>query len=611
MSAVNFKKDWDIDSLVSYISEIIAKESGNVLGDNQKSMVLNRLKKRLIDLGGITPSEYYLYLKNNYQNESSYLVSLLTTHHTFFFREFNHFEFLLKDLGNIVEKVKKRGDRKIRILSAACSRGQEVYSLAMFFNEHLKAYSGIDFEVMGTDIDPQSVKHAINGVYAYNEVKSIPNLYLNGNWQRGTGDISNFAKVKEHIKKKCSFSVMNLLKPEPVLRNNQFDIIMCRNVFIYFEIKDVQNIVTSFKKYLYPNGIFITGLSESLKSIDIYKQTFAPSVYCFDKSEVVSVDKEITKESSIKKDIKPVSLIPTPIKMLVVDDSNSIVKLLSKVFKSDPEFELVGTATNGLEAIEFLKNNEVDAMTLDIHMPEMDGVEYLKSNFNSKHPKVVVVSSASREDKRYAQETLKYGASDFVEKPALNNISERADEIKNKIKMSFLNSLVSSEKIDNSFQKDFSIKNVESKARVMVANFSDLKKVKKVVSELKGDQPPIMLFFEGNKNFLEVIKDEFNDTQKVEILNNDLKVVHNKIYLCDFKTDFQEIGHKIQWEKMSLSIFGIASNAVQKVIIEHNIGQVLLEDNEYINKDLREIVSDVFPWTSFSHIATEFLSKID
>ena len=114
------KGEIDIDTLVNYVSEVISKESGNILGDAQKSMVLSRLNKRLIDLGALDPQSYYEYLQENYKKEVSILVSLLTTHHTFFFREFVHFEFIQDYLPIMVEKIKKRGDSKLKVLSLAC-----------------------------------------------------------------------------------------------------------------------------------------------------------------------------------------------------------------------------------------------------------------------------------------------------------------------------------------------------------------------------------------------------------------------------------------------------------------------------------------------------------
>lgn len=610
-----FKKgnDWDIISLANYVSEIVSKESGNILGPAQQSMVMSRLKKRMMTLGTHTPESYYEYLTKNYNKESSQLISMLTTHHTYFFREFTHFEYLLTNLDSIVANAKNRGDSTIRVLSAACSRGQEVYSLAMFFNHHLKNYPGMKYEIVGTDIDPESVKIAQNGVYRYREIKSIPTVYLTGNWMRGSGEISKFAKVNSHIKENCSFGVMNLLAPEKFIGGKKFDIVFCRNVFIYFDQTSIEKIVNNFSKFLHKNALFITGISESLKHTKLEFQTMAPSVYCLDPEEKV-VEKprplSIVKDKTVPRTspIAKTPIIPKPIRMLVVDDSSSVLKLLSKIFEKDDDFELVGTAMNGLEAQEFLKNNKVDAMTLDIHMPEMDGVEYLKKNFRSGHPNVVVVSSASREDTRYAQETLNNGACDFVEKPALNNLKERAEEIKNKIKMSFLNAAPVVTKVDRSFQKSFDIKNPETKARFFVGSFSDKKKIIASLDELRGNQPPVFLFFEGNGNFLEMISEEFKSVPNIQVYDGSTELENNSVYICDFKEHFEDINSKTKSFKKSLSVFGIVSRSVENSFFDLNDTQILIEDTGDINDSIKEVVSDIFPWTSFAHLGTEYLA---
>jgi chemotaxis protein methyltransferase CheR len=607
MSLVSHRKDWDFDSLCEYISDIISKESGNVLGVKQRSMVENRLKKRLMDLGNISASNYYEHLDKNYENEIKELVSLLTTHHTFFFREFIHFEYMRDHLDEIVNKVKKRGGSKIRVFSAACSRGQEVYSLAMFFKYHLKQYPGIDFEVVGSDIDSHSVDIAKNGVYPYNEVKTIPQIYLEGHWQRGTGEISRFAKVKNELKQKCLFETMNLMDMRKI-QGQQFDIILCRNVFIYFEMDMVAQIVQNFKKFLYDDGIFITGLSESLNNLSFEKRTLAPSVYSFNTE--TPIEEKPVEETLVAKTVK--SLIPKPIRVLAVDDSKSVLKLLSKIFSDDDDFELVGTAENGVEAAEFLKNNEVDAMTLDIHMPEMDGVEYLKKHYHPKHPHVLMVSSASREDVRYAQQSLSHGANDFVEKPALNNLKDKAEEIKTKLKMSFLIEKAHQTKLDKQMSHDYSINDVENTIRAFVANYSDIKRIKTILSELKGKQSPIFLFLQGNEQIFDMIKNELDSWYKTEFYEEGMQLNESTVYLSDFKQDFEHFYKTYSSKHCSLSLLGLASDTTARMLEKFNLNfrekQLLVEDLEGQHKKVCSIANDIFPWTSFSHMGTQFLA---
>jgi len=225
-----------IRKVVGEVSRIVSEMAGIQLGEKQQSMVESRLKTRMLRMGINSFQEYLSYLTKNKESESQALLSLMTTHHTYFFREFAQFEFLLnKALPEIVEAAKKRADKTIRIWSAASSRGQEVYSLAMFFNFHLPQFAkDLKYEIWGTDIDPESVKIAKNGVYRMEEVNQCPAIYVGNNWIRGQGSVSEFMKIRDFLKQRCNFTTANLLDSDGFLKGREFDVVFCRNVFIYF-----------------------------------------------------------------------------------------------------------------------------------------------------------------------------------------------------------------------------------------------------------------------------------------------------------------------------------------------------------------------------------------
>ena len=192
---------------IDKISKIASELTGVQLGERQRSMVETRLGRRLAQLKLKNLDEYHTYLTENFNVESRALISLLTTHHTFFFREFLHFKFLEDQaFDKLVEVARTRPDKTIRIWSAACSRGQEVYSLAMFFDKLLRERApDVKYQILGTDVDIESVKWAQNGVYNKNEIKEVPLAYLTNNWARGTGKIADFVKVKDVLKSRCKF----------------------------------------------------------------------------------------------------------------------------------------------------------------------------------------------------------------------------------------------------------------------------------------------------------------------------------------------------------------------------------------------------------------------
>ncbi|WP_148696848.1 chemotaxis-specific protein-glutamate methyltransferase CheB [Silvanigrella aquatica] len=412
--------DYEWDSLIKKISSIAQQETGNQINEKNYSMVESRLSKRLSILGIATPKEYLKYLESNFETEKKSLVSLLTTHHTYFFREYFHFEDIEKHLLKSILENKK--DKVIRIWSSASSQGQEAYSLSMFFYKLKKEnlLSGCEYKILGTDIDHKSIQNAQNSVYFYKELSQIPMTFIHGNWVRGLGSIRDFVKPKKHIKDPITFEEANLLKLGNKYTSEKFDIIFCRNVLIYFNQDQVHEIINSLLSRLEPYGILVLGISESILGMNLPVKLLSNSIYRH--KDYLENEKIIIEE--VKKVEKKF------IRVLCVDDSPTILVLLKKILTKDKGFEVVATAANAKEAREQMKKNSVDIMTLDIHMPEETGIDYLKSDFvKGQHPPVLIVSSIERDGTSIAKTALDLGASDYVEKPDLKNIEESSEEI--------------------------------------------------------------------------------------------------------------------------------------------------------------------------------------
>jgi len=605
--------------LIEKVSNVVHKISGNRLGEKQAYMVETRVKKRMMELGLKTPDEYLAYIDQNLDHESYILVGLITTHHTFFFREFPHFEILKNKLPELVAAVKKRGEKTLNVWSAACSRGHEVYSLGMFLECYLPAVDPtIGYKILGTDIDGESVKIAANGVYHYNEIKEIPMNFLGNHWAKGTGDIAMYSKVKSSIKSKCEFRPGNLLKVSEAVKDQKFDVIFCRNVFIYFETSQVEAISKDLLARLHPNGIYFSGISEPLSGMKLEIQSIGPSAYV----HKVSEDKNAT---GINKNVVPLrpspvstTVIQTPqiLRVMCVDDSASILTLLKKVLSAEHGFEVVATAVNGKDAMEKLKTVKVDLMTLDIHMPEMDGVTYLEKNHNSNHPPVMIISSASRSDSETAMKAFKFGASDFVEKPALTNLEERGEEIRTKLKsligLPKRNMVASSFDLEN--QKKIMISNPEKKIRIMTGSLSDLTAMKAFFKDLDNSQPATLIFFEGQGEILEgIVKEHQRDFKmNIHFLDSiDMKVEPNHIYFLDFKKYFSVATKKFSQMPHSILVYGNISAHAAKQVSEWKGGEILLEDigeKGNAKHPLKSRAQDIVPATSFPYMSCRFLS---
>ena len=368
------KKLIGFDQLLRTVIQRFEKDTGNQLS-GKESKVEFLLLKRMGILGDVSVDTYvHEYLNKAGSDEYNKLVSELTVHYTyFFFREFLHFDYLLSNLSNIVSEVKAQNRSKIKILSAGCSMGHEVYSLATFFSYHLRNYPSIDFEIDGYDIDPESVKKAKKGIYALKELKNVPKIYISGFWQKSANPNFQIVKIKDDISSKVNFEVGNILKVSNSAK--KYDFIFCRNVLIYFSAEERVKILQNFESQLEDTGEVVLGASDFVpeEEIKLKRKTHSiftkPGVHSFigsDKPQLQIVESDRADKSISKISRSEPSKVA---KLLIVDDSPTVRKILKKIFMEDPSFEVVGEAENGVAASEFLKQNEVDVMTLDIHMP--------------------------------------------------------------------------------------------------------------------------------------------------------------------------------------------------------------------------------------------------
>ena len=435
-------------AVVQELSQLVSGITGVQLGERQSHMVETRLKKRMMDLGITKEEDYLSYLHSNLQTEKAALISLLTTHHTAFFREFAHFEYLEREaLPQIIHALKAKNKTQIKIWSSACSTGQEVYTLSMFLKYALARLAPeMTYSILGTDVSVESIEIAKNGVYPRKETKEIPLHFLVDHWARGSGEISEFVKAKRSIKDPCSFKVVNLLDLHKSFEPEAFDLIFCRNVFIYFNSDQIRLITQELIHRLPSHGYLFLGISESLHGLNLPIKSAGPSVYTHQTApEPSPFDKK--REAQETTPHFKVSHLPSPtflprpsiLRVLCVDDSPSILTLLKQVFKKENGFEIVGTAANGIEAAQKVRECKPDVLTLDIHMPEQDGISYLKTAMNPFHPPVVMVSAVSRESSDLALKALELGAADYVEKPSLTSLPERGEEMRTKLNYAFKN----------------------------------------------------------------------------------------------------------------------------------------------------------------------------
>lgn len=610
-SAANRKPTASTHDIITDVSKLVTGITGVQLGERQRVMVETRVKKRIADLGLSNEEEYALYFYENRETETDVMISTLTTHHTFFFREFSHFEYLLdKGLPEIIKAVRKRSDKTIRIWSAACSRGQEAYSLSMFLNFHLTRLApDLSYSILGTDVDSDSVAKAKNGVYQSREIKEIPAQFIHSHWARGTGDISDFVKAKSSIKAPCHFEVGNLLQLPTGASSEQFDIIFCRNVFIYFTQAQIKEIGAKLTKRLSPHGILFIGISESFNGMELPLDSHGPSVY---KHKVAApLPGAATALTSA-----PARSPKAKLLVFCVDDSLSILTLLKQILKPEDGFEVVGTAANGLEAAKWLRQNTADVMTLDIHMPEQDGLQYLATSLVSNHPPVVMISSVSREDSNLAIQCLDRGASDYIEKPSIATIRERGDEIRTKLRCAVQakSKPMPAASLDRSFAAVPKIVTPEACFRLILASLADRSKLKHLMLELKNQQPPTLVLFEGAGALLGAFANSCSSDFRKNVTLVDrcaASLASNSIGFADFAACFDAALEMYSKRRTSILVYSDLSKAAVAKLATWPKAHLLLEENgsEDRNPRLVGLAQEVVPHTSFAYISTHFLSR--
>lgn len=245
--------------------------------DNKKNLLAQKLSKLMQEAGVSNAGEYYHFIvsppiterQKEFKNK---FIDTVTVHKTNFFRENNHFEFMQRNISNIIDEIPSiKYTNEIRVWSSACSTGEEAYTLAMLLKEILP--SGIKPKILATDISPQSIRRALEGVYKFGPEDNITNYYINKYFTK----IGNEWTISNELKSLVTFRLFNLMEPFPF--KNPFDIIFCRNVMIYFNKEVQEKLVNNFYSALSKKGILFIGHSESLIQIKHEFTYFEPTIY--------------------------------------------------------------------------------------------------------------------------------------------------------------------------------------------------------------------------------------------------------------------------------------------------------------------------------------------
>jgi chemotaxis protein methyltransferase CheR len=268
------------DSDYEFIRELVYHHSRINLGPDKKALVSARLGKRLRATNITSISDYCRFLQDKESDdELSHLIDAISTNHTFFFREKQHFDFLSSSvLPEMIQRQRKERWTCFNVWSAACSSGEEPYSIAIALAEHFGRTPTWPWRVEATDISHRILKKARVAVYQEDCVSKVDPALLRAHFQKGFGPQDGNYRVKPHVQDGVTFRQLNLLDGA-VPFAEPFHVIFCRNVMIYFDRPTQEELVQKLTQRLVPGGYLYVGHAESLSGIRHSLETVKPAIY--------------------------------------------------------------------------------------------------------------------------------------------------------------------------------------------------------------------------------------------------------------------------------------------------------------------------------------------
>jgi chemotaxis protein methyltransferase CheR len=249
------------------------------LGPSKQSLLTSRLSKRRKELSLETWDAYAEYAEKNKNDEIETLIDLISTNHTHFFRENVHFEILTNRILPKLLQSSATAKNGLRCWSAACSSGEEAYSMGMVLSEFVKNHApSLPWQIMATDISRRALRKATQGIYPRDRVNFPDPAYLQKYFMQGSGPFEGSCKVKAELQKNITFSRANLFADLGVIKS-PVHVIFCRNVLIYFDVTSQTRLVNRLYTLVEPGGFLIVGHSDSLLRIQHGFKNLGSGVY--------------------------------------------------------------------------------------------------------------------------------------------------------------------------------------------------------------------------------------------------------------------------------------------------------------------------------------------
>jgi len=260
------------------ITKLIKEKTGINISESNFSALQKKLCARISSLSITEFSDYMNLLQDGSTGEMNFLLNSSTINFTSFMREKEHFHMLTdKILPDVLEK--NSANKRLRIWSAACSSGEEAYTLAIVLKEALEARPGWDIRIIATDLDTDVLSFADKGVYYKKRIDSF-NPIRQQKWFEDFSEGSGQVRVKKEIRDMVEFRQLNLVDNWKLF--DKMDIIFCRNVLIYFDIETRGKLISRFVDQLSSKGWLVVSRTESIFGVNERLVSVGNSVYQLD-----------------------------------------------------------------------------------------------------------------------------------------------------------------------------------------------------------------------------------------------------------------------------------------------------------------------------------------
>ncbi len=265
----------------SELSRIVSSECGIKMPPAKKSMLESRLAKRLRTLSMTSYSKYIEYIKTpqGRDAELTTMIDAVTTNKTDFMREPKHFEKLVTEIvPDLANRTGAGFEKKLRVWSAACSSGEEPYTIAMFLNEFASRNRGFQFSILATDISTDVLRKATLGIYDHERIETVDVQLRKKYLLKGKGKYAGSVRLVPGIREIVSFRRINFMDEKYDI-DGLMDIIFCRNALIYFDRGLQEKVLNRLCRCLVPGGYLLTGHSETLNGLNVPVENVTTTIY--------------------------------------------------------------------------------------------------------------------------------------------------------------------------------------------------------------------------------------------------------------------------------------------------------------------------------------------